>query len=110
MESVCGSLEGHEASIPGLYASDSFDYGIGHYGWPKSLFDDGMFYRCGFIIQAEHNTKKHEKNKGTIWHEVVYPAAQVYIVGLVVLPDAELDRGQARFYDFVLRLETIPHG
>ena len=37
-----------------------------------NLFDDGVFYRCGFIIQAEHNRKRHEKCRGTLWHEVVH--------------------------------------
>ena len=66
MDSINGSPEGHEASTPGVYASDRFEYGIGHYGWPANLFRDGMFYRFGFIIQAEHNTRGHEKNRGTL--------------------------------------------
>ena len=33
MDSINGSPEGHEASTPGVYASDRFEYGIGHYGW-----------------------------------------------------------------------------
>ena len=45
MESVHGSPEGLEASTPGAYASDRFEYGIGHYGWPTDFFHDGMFYR-----------------------------------------------------------------
>ena len=32
-DSIHGIGEGHEASTPGLYASDRFEYGIGHYGW-----------------------------------------------------------------------------
>ena len=57
-----------------------------------NLFDDGVFYRCGFIIQAEHNRKRHEKCRGTLWHEVVHFSEQVYIVGLVLL-DSALDFG-----------------
>ena len=75
-----------------------------------NLFDDGVFYRCGFIIQAEHSRKRHEKCRGTLWHEVVYSSGQVYIVGLVALPDAALDSGQCRFYEFDLQLEWRPHG
>ena len=110
MDSIHGSPEGHEASTPGVYASDRFEYGIGHYGWPANLFRDGMFYRFGFLIQAEHNTRGHEKNRGTLWHEIVFPAKYVYIVGLVVLPDAHLDRGHSRFYELDLNLETRPRG
>ena len=75
-----------------------------------NLFDDGVFYRCGFIIQAEHNRKRHEKNRGTLWHEIVFSAQDVYIVGLVVLLDAELDFGNCRFYEFDLQIETRPRG
>ena len=110
MDSINGSPEGHEASTPGVYASDRFEYGIGHYGWPSNIFGDGMFYRFGLIIQAEHNRKRHERYRGTTWHEIVYPAQDVYIVGFVVLPDARLDQGVSRFYEFDQDLETIPSG
>jgi len=110
MDSINGSPEGHEASTPGVYASDRFEYGIAHYGWPANLFRDGMFYRFGFIIQAEHNTRGHEKNRGTLWHEIVFPAKYVYIVGLVVLPDTHLEFGHSRFYELDLNLETRPRG
>ena len=66
--------------------------------------DDGVFYRCGCIIQAEHNKKRHEKCRGTLWREVVYSSEQVYIAGLVVLLDAALDFGHCRFYEFDLQL------
>ena len=75
-----------------------------------NLFDDGVFYRCGFIIQAEHSRKRHEKCRGTLWHEVVYSSGQVYIVGLVVLLDVALDFGHCRFYEFDLQLETCSSG
>ena len=110
MDSINGSPEGHEASTPGVYASDRFEYGIGHYGWPSNLFRDGMFYRCGFVIQAEHDRKRHEKNRGTLWHEIVFSEEDVYIVGLVVLPDSHLEFGHARFYEFNLDHETRPRG
>ena len=110
MDSINGSAEGHEASTPGVYASERFEYGIGHYGWASDLFRDGMFYRCGSIIQAEHIRRRHERYRSTLWHEIVFPAQDVYIIGLVVLPDASLDFGNGRFYDFDLDLETRPRG
>ena len=109
MDSINGSAEGHEASTPGVYASDRFEHGIAHYGWPSNLFRDGMFYRCGFIIQAEHNRKRHEKCRGTLWHEVVHFSEQVYIVGLVLL-DSALDFGHCRLYEFDLLLEACSPG
>ena len=109
MNSVNGSPEGHEASVSGLYCSDQFDTLIGYYGWPANLFGDGIFYRFGFVVQAEHMYKVREtRRKGT--HEVVFPAEEVYIVGLVVLPDCTLHQGWPRFYDFDLLLETCPPG
>ena len=77
---------------------------------PSDLFRDGMFYRCGSIIQAEHIRRRHERYRSTLWHEIVFPAQDVYIIGLVVLPDASLDFGNGRFYDFDLDLETRPRG
>ena len=74
-----------------------------------NLFDDGVFYRCGFIIQAEHNRKRHEKCRGTLWHEVVHFSEQVYIVGLVLL-DSALDFGHYRLYEFDLLLEACSPG
>ena len=73
-------------------------------------FDDGVFYRCGFIIHAEHNKKPHEKCRGTRWHEVVDSSERVYVVGLVVLLDAALGFGHCRFYEFDLQLETCSPG
>ena len=60
MNSVNGSPEGHEASVSGLYCSDQFDTGIGYYGWPANLFGDGIFYRFGFVVQAEHRHNECE--------------------------------------------------
>ena len=83
---------------------------IGHYGWAIDPFRDGMFYRFGWIICAKHTRCRHEKYRGTIWHEIVFPAAEVDILGLVVLPDVQLEAGTPRFYDFNLEFETIPQG
>ena len=110
MDSVHGSGEGHEASFPGLYASDTFEKAIGHYGWASNTFNCGMFNRFGFVIEAPYTTRRHEKNRNTMWHEIVFPAKEVHIVGLIVLPDAELKFGTARFYSFDQELETIPDG
>ena len=41
MDSINGSAEGHDASTPGVYASDRFEYGIGHYGWASDSFATG---------------------------------------------------------------------
>ena len=76
IESIHGSGEGHEASTPGVYASDSFEYGIGHYGWPANLLGDGMFY----ILQVWIH------HPGRALHKA---AREVYIVGFVVFPDVE---------------------
>ena len=110
MDSVHNSGEGHEASIPGLYASDQFDNAIGHYAWASNTFDDGLFHRFGFVIEVPYETRRREKHRNTEWHEIVFPAEEVYIVGLIVLPDAELQAGTARFYSFDQALETIPNG
>ena len=110
MDSVHGSGEGHEASFPGLYASDTFEKAIGHYGWASNTFNDGMFNRFGCIIEAPYTTRINEKHRKTEWHEIVFPAKEVHIVGLIVLPDAELKFGTARFYSFDQELETIPDG
>ena len=73
-----------------------------------NIFDGGVFFRCAFIIQAEHNKKWHGKCRGTRWHEVVYSSERVYIVGLVVF--LALDFGHCRFYEFDLQLETCSPG
>lgn len=99
-----------EASTPGVCASDRFEYGIGRYGWLANLFDDGMFHRCGLIIQADRNIKRHEKCRGTRWHDVVCSSKQVYIVGPVFILDAALAFVHCRSYEFDLQLETRPHG
>ena len=64
----------------------------------------------GFVIEAPYMTKGHEKNRSTVWHELVFPAKEVHVVGLIVLPDAELESGTAGFYSFDQELETIPNG
>ena len=100
MDSIHNSGEGHEASTPGLYASDQFDKAIGHYGWASNTFNCGLFHRFGFVIEVPYETRRREKNRNTEWHELVFPAKEVHIVGLIVLPDAELQVGTARFYSF----------
>ena len=109
VDSVNGSAEGHEASTPGLYASEAWYNSIAHYGWPCNLFNDGMLYRMGFVIQVEHNKRRgHEKLRNTLKHEIVFPSQDVYILGLCVLPDAEVEFGWARFYEFELDKESWP--
>ena len=110
MDSVHNSGEGHEASIPGLYASDQFDNAIGHYAWASNTFDDGLFHRFGFVIEVPYETRRREKNRNTVWHEIVFPTKEVHVVGLIVPSDAELQAGTARFYSFDQELETIPDG
>ena len=72
------------------------------------MFQDGMFNKCVFIIQAEYDSMRHEKRKRS--HENVLPSKDVFIVGLVVIPDADIGSGDPRFYEFDLDLETRPRG
>ena len=110
MDSMHGSGEGHEASTPRVYASDEVENTIGHYGCAIDPFRDGMFYSFGWIISAKHTRCRHEKHTGTIWHDIAFPAAEVDILGLVVLPDVQPEAGTARFHAFNLEFETIPQG
>ena len=110
MDSVHGSGDGHEAGTPGLYCSDQFGYSLQHYGWACQVFGDGMFYRCGYLVMADHLKVRQEKRRGQSGHEIVYPAASVYIVGLVIFPDSHVPQGTPRFYNFDLGTESWPPG
>ena len=107
MDSDWHGSEGQEASTKGLYVSDQFGYAM-CYGWACQVFKDGLFYRCGFIVKADYSTKRHEKKKGSGRHEIVFPASSVQIIGLIILPDAEVPSGTPRFYDFNLSVESWP--
>ena len=76
MESIHGNGEGHEASTPGVYASDQFETSIGNYGWAIDPSGDGRFYRFGWTIRAKHTRCRegHERYRGNIWHDIVFPA------------------------------------
>ena len=71
-------------------------------------FRDGMFYRFGWIISAKHTRRRHENRRGTMWHDIVFPAAEVNTQGLVVVADVQLEAGTPRFYNFNLEFDTIP--
>ena len=60
MDSNTRGDEGHEASTPGLYMTDSFNHGL-HYGWATNLFGDGLFYRMMYVVEADYRLKRHEK-------------------------------------------------
>ena len=107
-----GSGEGHEASTPGVYASDQFEKTICHYGWAIDPFGSGLFYRFGWVLRANFSRcmNRHNRGRGTPWHEIVFPPSEVHILGLLVFPDVALAQGTPRFYDFRLDLETHPEG
>ena len=107
-----GSGEGHEASTPGVYASDQFEKAIGHYGWAIDPFGSGLFYRFGWVLRAKPTRcmNGHNRHRGTPRHEIVFPPSEVDILGVLVLPDVALPQGTPRFYEFNLDLETRPKG
>lgn len=107
VDSVHGAGDGHEASTPGLYMTESFEHAM-HYGWATQLFDDGLFHRLLYILQVEHSSKRHEKKRGTERHEVVFPSQNVFCIGVIVVPDTAVIEGTPRFYNFDLDLESVP--
>ena len=112
LPSFHGSGEGHEASTPGVYASDQFEKAIGHYGWAIDPFGSGLFYRFGWVLRAKPTRcmNGHNRGRGKPWHEIVLKPSEVDILGLLVLPDVALPQGTPRFYEFNLGLETRPKG
>ena len=111
MPSRHGSGEGHEASTPGVYASDQFEK-ASHYGWAIDLFGSGLFYRFVWVLRAKPTRcmDGHNRHRGTPRHDIVFPPSEVDILGVLVLPDVALPKGTPRFYEFNLDLETRPKG
>ena len=111
MPSFHGSGEGHEASTPGVYASDQFEK-ASHYGWAIDPLGSGLFYRFVWVLRAKPTRcmERHNRHRGTPWHEIVCPPSEVDILGVLVLPDVALPQGTPRFYEFNLDLETLPKG
>ena len=111
LPSFHGSGEGHEASTPGVYASDQFEK-ASHYGWAIDPFGSGLFYRFVWVLRAKPTRcmERHNRHRGTPWHEIVFPPSEVDILGVLVLPDVALPQGTPRFYELNLDLETLPKG
>ena len=70
LPSFHGSGEGHEASTPGVYASDQFEKAIVHYGWAIDPFRSGLFYRLAgssgpSLSDVLTNTTGTEERHGT---------------------------------------------
>ena len=84
----------------------------------RSAITDGLrtLLTAGCSTDLASSSRPPTRQRGTIrtgtrcGTRLYFQQKAVHVVGLIVLPDAELQAGTARFYSFDQALETIPNG
>ena len=99
---------GQEFSTPGCYVTPDWEYAMESYGWAVQLLEDGIMWR--FMLEVESTGAPRKQKQCWGGSELVFPENAVELVRLHVAVNAEVRKGDPRFYRFEPKAELIPQG